>query len=81
MGEWQPIETYWRVPDKTKPILVYFPNWGVEKVKSEFTGADTFVFGNRQVLARKPDWLDCKSGPSIPPTHWMPLPPPPEQQS
>lgn len=77
MSDWRPIETYREVSDKTNPILVFFPNWGVEKVQAEFSGIDTFVFGGRRVLAREIDWLDPKKGPSRPPTHWMPLPEPP----
>lgn len=72
--DWQPIETYAKVSDKTKPILVYFPNWGVQQVKSEYTGVSTFVFGEHRVLAQEVDWANQKSGPKLPPTHWMPLP-------
>lgn len=74
MSEWQPIETYRKASDKTKPILVYFPGWGVEMVRPEFTGFDTFVFGNHRVPAEPVEWLDPRKGPGRAPTHWMPLP-------
>ena len=74
---WLPIETYRKVSDKTKAILVFFPGWGVEKVSPEFTGYSSFVFGEHRVPEQPEDWPDKRKGPSKPPTHWMPLPPPP----
>lgn len=76
--EWQPIETFWNESDKTKPILVYFPSYGVQQVRMEFTGVDVFKFDGRATLAKRYDWMDLSKSPSIPPTHWMPLPEPPK---
>lgn len=76
--DWQPISTWFKEQDKTRPILVYFPAWGVEKVKAEFTGLTVFKFGDHAVASEAPPW-NTKAGPTIPPTHWMPLPPPPQE--
>ena len=76
MSDWQPIETWNKVSDKTKPILVYFPNWGVEKVKCVFTGYEVFTFGN-YIIPIEPLPYENMKGPTRPPTHWMPLPTPP----
>lgn len=77
MSGWQPIETYREVSDKTKPILVYIPGWGVEKVQPEFACYHSFVFGGYRI-PEQPDSLPSRgAGPSSVPTHWMPLPTPP----
>lgn len=75
-GYWQPIET---VPDKGK-ILAYCPNEG--SISDPFIAVvtiDSFpVSGGGDFYAELPngeDWI------TVHPTHWMPLPEPPEVEA
>lgn len=63
--EWQPIET---APKDGTPILCFTP----DEQFSPITGIDVLWFENG-------DWLYNANIVLDPPTHWMPLPPPPTQ--
>lgn len=75
--DWQPIETYRKVSDKTKPVLLFFPSWGVEMGRPEFSGYASFLIGEHRVPEQPDSLPDQKAGPRCAPTHWMPLPAPP----
>lgn len=74
MNEWQPIET---VPKDDRTMLVV----RAFNVKNRFTGGVEYTSDPWCV------WVDVKGSEIVfcrwphrfPPTHWMPLPPPPEK--
>lgn len=65
MSEWQPIET---APNDGQEVLVFDPNWGTAAVafREEATGFPWAIVGGKD---------DSRP---LEPTHWMPLPAPPE---
>jgi len=73
MNQWQPIES---APNGT-PVLCYWPPITIGDIKcSAYTGEAWKRFGN---------WFRTRDGYGAPtydlnaPTHWMPLPSPPDQ--
>jgi hypothetical protein len=83
-GEWQPIET---APRNSQEILVYRHDAGV--LLAKFTTLDEFVPREEDLEHYseedlEPDWFaaDFAYPDRLhePPTKWMPLPPPPEQE-
>lgn len=71
MSEWQPIET----APKDSRVLLYSPTL--------FCGYAHPGTWDRDQYAKKPrpfwnfDWIDRTNSRSNPPTHWMPIPAPP----
>lgn len=72
--EWQPIET---APKDGTEVLIYYPEWGNKK---NVVFAAEYDIGRPGMEEVEGTWYVFHYGPkpAAPPTHWMPLPPPPK---
>ena len=86
MSEWQPIET---APKNGTEVLIWRPDAGVLLARYGCLGDwlnenESLTYSDSDLWAG--DWFmaDFISGGRLsdeyPPTHWMPLPPPPEDE-
>ena len=74
MAEWQPIETAPR--NEERPILAFDADYGIVTVKWRFDERWGGVWGSEDYIQDGSIYDDALIARN--PTHWMPLPDPPE---
>ena len=72
--EWQLIET---APKDGSAVLVYPPTWETRKAAIAEWDSDEYAKKPRPYWSRDDDMGRVTISRAKPPTHWMPLPPPP----
>lgn len=77
MNAWQPIET---APKDGSTVLVYPATWSNRTGSTAHWNGDTYAKNPRPYWERDDAFGRVMQSREKPPTHWMPLPPPPTQE-